>query len=68
MIGLSSGTDIGGGAFNCISSSYQWRLWKTSYFFSLGLSSYSIQYYDKVLEEDIKKQEYLPVISLDRRF
>ena len=68
MIGLSSGTDIGEGAFNCISSSYQWRLWKTSYFFSLGLSSYSIQYYNKVLEKDIKKQEYHPVISLDRRY
>ena len=70
MIGLSSGTDIGGGAFNCISSSYQWQLGNTSknFYFSLGISSYSIQYYDKVLEEDIKKQEYFPVISLDRRF
>ena len=68
MIGLSSGTDIAEGAFFCISSSYQWRLWKTSYFFSLGLSASSIQYYNNVLEKDIIKQEYYPVISLDRRY
>ena len=70
LIGLSAGATFGEVAFNCISSSYQWRLGNISknFYFSLGISSYSIQYYDKVLEEDIKKQEYFPVISLDRRF
>ena len=74
LIGLSSGATLGEGAFNCISSSYQWRLgnisknFSESLYFSLGISSYSSQYYNKVLEEDIKRQEYFPVISLDRRF
>ena len=71
LIGLSSGTTFGEAAFNCISSSYQWRLGNIyiyNIYFSLGISSYSTQYYNKVLEEDIKKHEYFPVISLDRRF
>ena len=70
LIGLSSGASFGEVAFNCISSSYQWRLGNISnyFYFSLGISSYSTQYYNKVLEEDIKRHEYFPVISLDRRF
>ena len=74
LIGLSSGATIGGAAFNCISSSYQWRLGNISknisknLYFSLGISSYSTQYYNKVLEEDINKHEYFPVISLDYHF
>ena len=70
LIGLSSGASFGEVAFNCISSSYQWRLGNKSenFYFSLGISSYSTQYYNEVLEEDIKKQEYIPIISLDRRF
>ena len=70
LIGLSSGATLGEGAFNCISSSYQWRLGNISknIYFALGISSYSTQYYNKVLEEDIKRHEYFPVISFDRRF
>ena len=70
LIGLTSGASLGEVAFNCISSSYQWRLGNISnyFYFSLGISSYSTQYYNKVLEEDIKRHEYFPVISFDRRF
>ena len=70
LIGLTSGASFGEVAFNCISSSYQWRLGNISknFYFSLGISSYSTKYYNKVLEKDIKGHEYFPVISLDRRF
>ena len=45
LIGLSSGATLGEGAFNCISSSYQWRLGNISnnFYFSLGINSYSTQ-------------------------
>ena len=71
LIGLSSGASFGEVAFNCISSSYQWKLgniFKNNFYFSLGISSYSTKYYNKVLQKDIKGHEYFPVISLDRRF
>ena len=39
LIGLSTGAAFGEVAFNCISSSYQWRLGNTSknFYFSLGI-------------------------------
>ena len=65
LIGLSSGASFGEAAFNCISSSYQWRLGKSSNFFSLG----GCYFYNTESYEDGSSQHgFVPVISFDRRF
>ena len=55
----------GGDTFGNLSLSYQWRLGKSSNFFSLGFNAT----YDFVeLEDNETPIGYFPVISFDRRF
>ena len=54
-----------GVTFAGLSLSYQWRLGKSSNFFSLGVNS---NYHFDELEGDEKPYGFFPVISFDRRF
>ena len=54
-----------GETFVNLSFSYQWRLGKSSNFFSLG-GSYA--YYSETLEDGSSQHGPMPVISFDRRF
>ena len=58
--GYYSGVTSGG-----LSLSYQWRLGKSSNFFSLGVNS---NYHFEELVGDEKPYGFFPVISFDRRF
>ena len=54
-----------GDTFGNLSLSYQWRLGKSSNFFSLG-GGYS--YWSESLEDGSPQHGFVPVISFDRRF
>ena len=54
-----------GDTFGNLSLSYQWRLGKSSNFFSLG-GGYS--YWSESLDDGSPQHGFVPVISFDRRF
>ena len=63
MIAGSAG--YAGDTFGNLSLSYQWRLGKSSNFFSLGVNS---SYFSEKLFFNDSQFVYSPVISFDRRF
>ena len=62
---IAGSVGYAGDTFGNLSLSYQWRLGKSSNFFSLG-GNYA--YYSETLEVGSTQHGFMPVISFDRRF
>ena len=62
---IAGSVGYAGDTFGNLSLSYQWRLGKSSNFFSLG-GNYA--YYSEALEDGSTQHGLMPVISFDRRF
>ena len=62
---IAGSVGYAGDTFGNLSLSYQWRLGKSSNFFSLG-GSYA--YYSETLEDGSSQHGPMPVISFDRKF
>ena len=60
LVGMGVGLGAGGNSFATLSVSYQWKLSKSTNFFSLGINN--VFFYEE------PSFSFLPVISIDKRF